>query len=50
MNKLLCATVGAACLIAAGCAKKVAVKKPAAKKTAAPKAPAKKASAKRGAL
>jgi len=26
MNKLLCATVGAACLIAAGCAKKVAVK------------------------
>jgi peptidoglycan-associated lipoprotein len=26
VNKLLCATVGAACLIAAGCAKKVAVK------------------------
>jgi peptidoglycan-associated lipoprotein len=26
MNKLICATVGAACLIAAGCAKKVAVK------------------------
>ena len=26
MNKLLCATAGAACLIAAGCAKKVAVK------------------------
>lgn len=26
MNKLLCATVGAACLIAAGCSKKVAVK------------------------
>jgi len=26
MNKLVCATVGAACLIAAGCAKKVAVK------------------------
>ena len=26
MNKLLCATVGAVCLIAAGCAKKVAVK------------------------
>ncbi len=28
MNKLLCATVGAGCLIAAGCAKKVAVKPP----------------------
>jgi peptidoglycan-associated lipoprotein len=28
VNKLLCATVGAACLIAAGCAKKVAVKPP----------------------
>src|SRR5579871_2731107 len=29
VNKLLCATVGAACLMAAGCSKKVAVKPPA---------------------
>ena len=40
MNKPLCATIGAVCLIAAGCAKKVAVKPatppPAVQQAAAP--------------